>query len=69
MRTEFVNDETNINTSIFNEYFKYQSPTVLLTDIHKGGKTKNEKMVNNVNNALMDLRNAVTKKRVLKIGN
>lgn len=37
-----MNDETNTNTEIFYEYFKYQKPKFLLNDSYKGGKTKTE---------------------------
>ena len=57
-----VNDEKNINTEIFNEYFKYQNPSFLIKDIYNANQTRNEQIVNQVNDALIDLRNTVKKK-------
>ena len=40
----------------FEKYFKYQSPSFLAKDSFKA---KNNKLVNNINYALIDLRNAI----------
>ena len=57
-----------MNTEILNEYFKYQNPLYLLKDVCYTYKTKNEKIIHNVNNALIELRNTVIKqKRNLKM--
>ena len=50
-----------MNTEILNEYFKYQNPLYLLKDVCYTYKTKNEKIIHNVNNALIELRNTVIK--------
>ena len=59
-----VNDEKNINAEIFNEYFKYQNPSILIKDIYNANQTRNEQIVNQVNDALIDLRNTVKKKKI-----
>ena len=56
---------TNINTEIFNKYFPYQNPISLLKDLSNTNKTKNKKIVDHVNDALIDLRNAVNKRKFL----
>ena len=61
---KIANDGTNINTEILNKYFKHQNPTFLLKDLHKANKSKDEKIVNHVNDALIDLRNTVNRKEL-----
>ena len=60
MHKEFINetetDEKYINDEIFWKYFKYQSPSFLTKDLFKA---KNNKLVNNINDSLIDLRNAI----------
>ena len=60
MHKEFINEiETDgkyINEEIFRKYFKYQSPLFLAKDFFKAKKNK---LVNTINNALTDLRNAI----------
>ena len=36
-------NQTNINTEIFTEYFKYQNPTFLSKDLSNANKTRNKK--------------------------
>ena len=55
---EIVNVQANINSEIFN-FFKYQNPKCFLKDLYNANKTKNEKLVNNANDALIDLRHSV----------
>ena len=59
MGKEFINEtETNekyIKDEIFWKYFKYHSPSFIEKDLFKA---KNNKLVNHVNDALIDLRNA-----------
>ena len=60
MRKKFINEtETGvkyINDEIFWKYFKHQSPSFLVKDLFKA---KNNKSVNNINDTLIDLRNAI----------
>ena len=52
-----------MNTEIFIEYIKYQNPSYLIKDLYFSRGTRKEKIVNHVNNAFIDLRNAVHRKR------
>ena len=54
----------NVDIEIFNGNFKCQNPTYLLNDLYEADKAKNEKIVNHVNDALIDLRNAVNRKQI-----
>ena len=54
----------NVNIETFNEYFKYQNPTYLLKDLYEADKAKNEKIVKHINDALIDLRDAVNRKQI-----
>ena len=53
----------NMNTEIFNEYFKYQNSLYLLRDLCYTYKTENEKIIHTVNDALIELRNTVITKK------
>ena len=57
-----IRDGSNLNTEIFGEYFKYQNSKDLLKDLYCAGKNRNKKIVNNVNNALIELRSAVNRR-------
>ena len=59
---KITNDETNINTEIFNERFKYQNSSCLVKDSYNGNTNIYEEVVNNVKYSLIDLWNAVNKK-------
>ena len=54
----------NVDIEIFNGNFKCQNPTYLLNDLYEADKAKNEKIVNHVNDALIDLRNAINRKQI-----
>ena len=53
-----------MNTEIFIEYIKYQNPSYLIKDLYFSRGTRKEKIVNYVNNAFIDLRNAVHRKKI-----
>ena len=57
-----IRDGSNLNTEIFGKYFKYQNSKDLLKDLYCAGKNRNKKIVNNVNNALIELRSAVNRR-------
>ena len=63
---KIATDETNINTEIFNEYFKYQNLSSLVKNLYKANENRIEKIVNHGNDASIDLRNDVIKK-ILKM--
>ena len=62
MQQEFINeviaDKKDKNEKIFWNYFKYQNPLFLAKDLLRARKAKNEQLENNINDGLIDLRNA-----------
>ena len=59
---EVGNNEKNIDTEIFNEKFKHQGLSFLTKDLYQANQAQNEQIVNQFNDALIDLSNAVNKK-------
>ena len=59
---EIVADEKDINNEIFLDYFKYQNPSFLVKDLISANQNKHEKLVSNINNRLIDLRNYINRK-------
>ena len=59
---ETVANEKDINDEIFCNYFNYQNPSVLAKELIRATSAKNETLVNNVNDGLINLRNAINKK-------
>ena len=55
--------EKDINDELLWNYFRYQNPSFLLKDLTRATQTKNEQLANNVKDGLIDLRNAIIKKR------
>ena len=64
---EIVADEKDTNNEIFLSYFKYRNPSFLVNDLISAKQNKNEKLVNNANKGLIDLRNDMTEKKFLKM--
>ena len=68
MEQEFINeaiaDEKGINNEIFLEYFKYQNTSLLVNDLISAKQNKTEKIVNNINKELTDLRNDINRKEI-----
>ena len=56
-----MNDEISWN------YFKYQNSLLLEKDVIRATQAKNEQLVNNVNDGLIDLRKAINKIEFLKM--
>ena len=56
---EIIADEKYINNEIFSNYFKCQNPSLLVRDLIRAKKNKNEKLVDNINNGLIDLRDDI----------
>ena len=54
----------NINDDIFWKYFKYQNASFLARDLIRTNQTKNEQLVNNINDGLIDLRKAIIRKEI-----
>ena len=71
LQQEFMNEiianEKDINDEIFWNSFKYQNPSFLTKDLIRAAQAKNEQLLNNVNNGLIDLRNAILEKKFLKM--
>ena len=53
---EIIADEKDKNNEIFLDCFKYQNPS-FLKGLISAKQNKNGKLVNNINNGLIDLRN------------
>ena len=51
---------------MFSNYLKYQNPSFLGKDLISAKQIKNEKLVNNINNGLIDLRNDINRKEILE---
>ena len=68
LQQEFINEiianEKDINDEIFWNSFKYQNPSLLTKDLIRAAQAKNEQLLNNVNNGLIDLRNAIIRKDI-----
>ena len=45
-------------------YFKYQNPSFLAKDLIRATQAKNEQLVNNVNDGLIDLMSAIIRKEI-----
>ena len=58
---EIIADEKDINNE---NIFKYQNPSFLVKDLISAKQNKNEKLVNNINNGLIDLRNDINRKEI-----
>ena len=65
---EFINEiitaKKDINNEVFLDYFKYQNPSFLVKDLISAKQNKNEKLVNIINNRLIDLRNGINRKEI-----
>ena len=68
LQQEFINEiianEKDINDEIFWNSFKYQNPSLLTNDSIRAAQAKNGQLLNNVNNGLIDLRNAIIRKDI-----
>ena len=56
--------KNNINEQIFNEFFDYQYPSFLAKDLYEDNQNKNDKIVKNINESLINLRNSVNNKEI-----
>ena len=68
MQQEFIDEiitaKKDINNEVFLDYFKYQNPSFLVKDLISAKQNKNEKLVNIINNRLIDLRNGINRKEI-----
>ena len=56
--------QKDINDEILSKYFNDQTPSNLLEDLLEADHAKSEELVNNINDGLIDLRNAIIKKEI-----
>ena len=68
MLEEFLNkiknEEKNLSEQIFNEFFNYPYPSFLVKDLYEGNQNKNDKIVKNINEPLINLRNSINSKEI-----
>ena len=61
---EIIADEKDIDDEIFWNYFRYQNPSFLAKDLIRVKQDKNEQLVNNISDRMIDLRNAIIEKEI-----
>ena len=61
---EIIANKKDVDDEIFRNIFKYQNSSFLAKDLIGAPQAKSEQLVNNVNDGLIDLRNANNKKNV-----
>ena len=61
---EIIAKEKDVNYEIFWNYLKYQNPLLLEKDLIRATQTKNEQLVNDVNDGLIDLRSIIIRKEI-----
>ena len=59
---EIIANENNMIEEIFGNYFKYQNPSFLAKNLIRATKAKNEKLVINLKDGLINIRNVIIKK-------
>ena len=59
---EIIANENNMIEEIFGNYFKYQNPSFLAKNLIRSTKAKNEKLVINLKDGLINIRNVIIKK-------
>ena len=57
-------DKKDINNEIFINYFNHQGTLFLVKDLISAKQDKNQKIVSNVNDGLIDLRNDIDRKEI-----
>ena len=65
-KNEVETDKKDINYKIVLYHFLYQSQSFLDKDFFEANQDKNEQLVNNINDWLINLRNTAVKKRNFK---
>ena len=58
------NKEKNVNGQIFRYYFLYQAPSYLSKVFHDSDEIKNDKIIKNSNNWLIELRNSINSEQI-----
>ena len=54
----------NTNEQIFNEFFNYHYPSLLVKDLYEDNLNKNEKLVKNINESLINLINSINSNEI-----
>lgn len=54
---------------MFSKFLGYYNPPFLRKDLHKTKQAENEQLTKQINDALIDLRNAINKKQIPEIEN
>ena len=52
---EIIVDKKDVNYDIFWKHFKYQNPSFLAKNVIRAKQPKNEQLVNNIDDGLIDL--------------
>ena len=64
---EITADKIYINDKTFWNYFRYHKPLILSKDLIRAKEAKNEQLVNNINDELIDWkRNEIVRKEIPK---
>ena len=63
---EVIANEKDINDEMLQNYLKYQSLSFFAKNLIRDTQAKNEQLVNNANETLIDLRNAIIREEVPK---
>ena len=61
---DIIANKKNKNDGIFWNYLQYENPSFLAKPLIRAVQAKNEELVNNVNDGLIDLRNAIIRKEI-----
>ena len=64
-----IADKKDINDVTFWNYFKNQNALFLAKDLIRAKQAENEKLVNNINDRLIDLGNAIVREVIPEIAN
>ena len=59
---DIIVEEKDINNDVFINYFNYQNRVFLVKDLISAKEDKNQKIVSNINDGLIDLRNDINRK-------
>ena len=61
---EIIVVKKHISNKIFLDYFTYQNPLLSVKDLIGTKEDKNEKLVNNINDGQIDLKNNINRKEI-----
>ena len=60
---EIKNGQKNMNEEILHEFFNNRYPLFLVKGLYEDNQNKNEKLVKNINESLINLRNSINSKK------